>query len=135
MKTPKLKYYYFAMNPQEYRDFEQNRTILVMPTTVIDVETGRIFARTQLLLAGSVPDADTAFRTGGDYLGTVYVLRSCSLLFSFDIGVELFCVFDQLGRGHHTAVGLVVRECDLQCDLTFVVLVYFRGCSSFNIVN
>jgi len=42
---------------------------------VIDVETGRIFARTQLLLAGSVPDADTAFRTGSDYLGTVYVLR------------------------------------------------------------
>ena len=75
MKIPKLKYYYFAMNPDEYRDFESNRTILVMPTTVIDVETGRIFARTQLMLSGSAAVADTQFRRANEYHGSVYVLR------------------------------------------------------------
>ena len=63
------------MNPDEYSDFQGNRTILVMPTTVIDIETGRVFARTQLLLAGSVPDADTQFRLANKYSGRAYVLR------------------------------------------------------------
>ncbi len=75
MKIPKLKYYYLAMNPEEYSDFDANRTILVDAQAVIDVDTGRIRNRQHLLLLGSATVADTQYRRSHDYLGAVYVLR------------------------------------------------------------
>lgn len=75
MKIPKLKYYYFAMSPEEYSDFETNRSILVHDQAVIDIETGKILNRSRLLLCGSVPQADTQFRLNTGSGGSVYVLR------------------------------------------------------------
>lgn len=75
MKIPKLKYYSVALNAEEYRLFESSRELRVWPTTVIDTETGQIYARTQLLLSGSAAEADTQFRLANKYSGAVYVLR------------------------------------------------------------
>lgn len=75
MKIPKLKYYYLAMNPGEYQDFEKNRSILVNAKAVIDMETGRILNRQHLLLFASAAVADTQYRRSREYMGSVYVLR------------------------------------------------------------
>lgn len=63
------------MNPEEYADFEQNRTVLVDKSAVIDIATGRIRNRQSILLFGSAAVADTQYRRSREYLGSVYVLR------------------------------------------------------------
>lgn len=75
MKIPKLKYYYFAMSPEEYSDFETNRTILVDVSAVIDTATGQIRNRQRLMLLATAAEADTQFRLATESLGSVYVLR------------------------------------------------------------
>lgn len=74
MKLPKLKYYYLALNPDQYREFEQSRRVEITPT-VIDVVSGTVSGRPQVYLASTASLADDLVREHYRYHGVTWVLR------------------------------------------------------------
>lgn len=75
MKIPKLKRYYAALSPEQYKEFETSRQIVVSPAVSIDLSTGQITGRTHIMLHAQPDACDTGFRTQFHYSGRVYVLR------------------------------------------------------------
>jgi hypothetical protein len=75
MKLPKLKRYYAALSPEQYKEFETSRQIVVSPAVSIDLQTGQISGRTHITLHAQPDACDTEFRTTFHYSGRVYVLR------------------------------------------------------------
>ena len=75
MKLPKLKRYYAALTPEQYKEFETSRQIRVDPAVSIDLATGQITGRTSITLHAQPDACDTQFRTQFHYSGRVYVLR------------------------------------------------------------
>lgn len=74
MKIPKLKYYYLALPPDGYQEFEQTRTLPITGIT-IDVMTGNITGRDHWALTATPALADDIVRQTRQYSGAVYVLR------------------------------------------------------------
>ena len=75
MKLPKLKYYYYAMSPEDYVKFELSRELTVSAQFRVDVITGTVSGRTVLILADSVAEIDEHFRRAHRWSSSVYVLR------------------------------------------------------------
>jgi hypothetical protein len=76
MKLPKLKYYYYAMTSDAYIDFAVRRQLEVSPTLTIDVLTGTVSGRTQLILGAQTILVDEYFRAQHkNYAQPLYVLR------------------------------------------------------------
>ena len=76
MRLPKLKYYYYAMTSDAYIDFAVRRQLEVSPTLTIDLVTGAVTGRTQLILGAQTHLVDEYFRAQhNSYSQPVYVLR------------------------------------------------------------
>jgi hypothetical protein len=74
MRKPKLKNYFVAISPDEYREFETSRTLRIRPAS-IDIVTGRITGRPVLYLAARPDIVDNIVREQYRYNGNVYILR------------------------------------------------------------
>lgn len=74
MKIPKLKYYYLAVPPDGYVEFENTRTLPVNGVK-LDVMTGKVVGRDHWYLSATAALADELVRETFRYGGTVYVLR------------------------------------------------------------
>jgi len=74
MRKPKLKNYFVAIPPDEYREFEQSRTLRIRPAT-IDIMTGTVTGRPYLYLAARPDTVDNIVREQYRYSGVVYILR------------------------------------------------------------
>ena len=76
MKIPKLKYYYYAMNPKNYERFETTRQLLINEPSEINIATGQVSRPIPFHYLYSQPTvADTRYRQLNHHLGSVYVLR------------------------------------------------------------
>jgi hypothetical protein len=74
MKIPKLKRFYTALTPDQYREFERSRELVVDPAVTIDITTGAVTGRTSIRVCANPEQADTDFRLQTHYTGRVYVL-------------------------------------------------------------
>jgi len=74
MKIPKLKRFYTALTPDQYREFERSRELVVDPAVTIDIMTGAVTGRTSIRVCANPEQADTDFRLQTHYTGRVYVL-------------------------------------------------------------
>lgn len=74
MKTPKLKYYYLALPPDGYVEFERTRTLPITGVK-LDVMTGTVTGREHWYLAATPALADELVREAFNYGGSVFVLR------------------------------------------------------------
>ena len=74
MKIPKLKRFYTALTPDQYREFERSRELVVDPAVSIDIATGAVTGRTSIRVCANPEQADTDFRLQTHYTGRVYVL-------------------------------------------------------------
>jgi len=76
MRLPKLKYYYYAMNPESYKRFETTRQLLINEPSEINISTGQVSRPTPFHYLYSQPTvADTRFRQLNNWRDSVYVLR------------------------------------------------------------
>jgi len=76
MKLPKLKYYYYAMNPKNYQRFETTRQLLINEPAEINIATGQVSKPVPFHYLYSQPTvADTRFRQLNNWWDSVYVLR------------------------------------------------------------
>ena len=74
MKIPKLKRFYTALTPDQYREFERSRELVVDSAVTIDITTGAVTGRTCIRVCARADQADTDFRIQTHYTGRVYVL-------------------------------------------------------------
>ncbi len=74
MKIPKLKYYYLALAPDGYAEFEQSRKLPITGVN-IDIVTGTVSGRDHWLLCSTADRADNIVRELFRYRGRTYVLR------------------------------------------------------------
>lgn len=74
MKLPKLKYYYLALAPDGYADFERTRELPITGVN-IDIVTGTVTGRDSWHLAATPAIADDLVREAFRYGGHTYVLR------------------------------------------------------------
>jgi len=75
MKTPKLKYYYHALSPEQYAEFEHTRQIEVSGRVVYDIETNQMTGRTHCVLTGAAVSCDQEYRDRTKSWAAVMVLR------------------------------------------------------------
>jgi hypothetical protein len=76
MRIPKLKYYYHALNPADYKQFEQSRQLLINQPATINMATGQVSRVIPFHYLYSQPTtADTRYRQLNSWTSTVYVLR------------------------------------------------------------
>ena len=77
MKIPKLKFFYYALNESDYREFERTRIVKPNSKTTLNPATGRVSNTTPLLYFYSRPStADTRYRQINHFADyPVYVLR------------------------------------------------------------
>ena len=73
-RKPKLKNYFVAISPDEYREFETSRTLRIRPAS-IDIMTGKVTGRPVLYLAARPDIVDNIVREQYRYNGNVYILR------------------------------------------------------------
>ena len=74
MKLPKLKRFYTALTPVQYREIERSRQLIVDSAVTIDIATGAVTGRTSIRVCANPEQADTDFRLQTQYTGRVYVL-------------------------------------------------------------
>jgi len=110
MKTPKLKYYYHALSPEEYRVFEHTRTIEVSGQVVYDIHTQAMQGRTHIVLAGAAVTCDQEYRERTKSWAPVMVLRIPSEL--VDRGL-LAPVANQILMYHYPA-SLHIAHCGVE---------------------
>ena len=74
MKIPKLKYYYLALAPDGYSEFERSRELPITGVS-IDIMSGTVSGRDHWQLCGTPDVADNIVRETFRYGGRTYVLR------------------------------------------------------------
>lgn len=74
MKIPKLKYWYLALPPDGYQEFERTRTLPVTGVS-LNVMTNTVTGRDHWYLATTPALADELVRETFRYGGSTYVLR------------------------------------------------------------
>jgi len=110
MKTPKLKYYYHALSPEEYSEFEHSRTIEVSGSVVYDINTMAMRGRTHIVLTGAAVTGDQEYRDRTKTWAPVYVLR----IAADDIRRDLLApVVNQILIYHYPAT-LHVEHCGVE---------------------
>ena len=73
---PRLKYYYTALEPDQYHEFLTLRQLRVGDPVRIDITTGQVLPSRQfILLAGRAELADTRYRQLQPWPHELYVLR------------------------------------------------------------
>ena len=110
MKTPKLKYYYHALSPEEYSLFEHSREIEVSGSVVYDINTQAMRGRTHIVLTGAAVSCDQEYRERTRSWAPVFVLR----IAAEDIRRDLLAPVANRILVYHYPATLVIPHCGVE---------------------